>query len=345
MILCASGLRSVSGVGETQAVVRLAADAGFEGLAIGAECPVGHVTALGAAALAAGLAVPVMAAPLAEGPLEGGRRLPHLAAFEDTDERRAAIALFRSLLEMAVPLGIRHLTVYMGGVTLAAQATEIAYRFARRELLDEDDAGAPLWEAAVDERRALSGQVMDGCRYALDRILPEAEKRDVTLSIEVAGGPWSAPTPREALQLLREYTSAPVGVAWDAGKMQVLANLGIAPAAERLAALATRATIWRANQAVGIYSGYLPGLGDPPAGLPTFPVAAEKDGQAALAVLPAGISTIVSGHPDSSASELAAARQQAAEAIAAIAAASKAAQERSALDRSDLDRLGTEQRR
>ncbi|MBC8131930.1 MAG: TIM barrel protein [Deltaproteobacteria bacterium] len=306
MILCASGLRFVSGVGDPEQVIRLAADAGFDGVALGADCTRGHITALAAAALAAGLAVPVVAAPLADAPLGVGRRLPYLASLDDSDERRAAIALFTGVLESAASLGIRTLTVHLGEVALGVDAAQIAHRYARRELLDEDEPGARLWAAALGERRALSGLVSDACRYALDRILPHAERRDIAVAIEIAAGPWSAPTPREALSLLDEYGSAPVGVVWDAARMQVLTTLGIAPAPARYAALAAGATIWRATDAVGVESGYLPGLGDPPVG----------PGDTSQPTPTTGIPVIVAGHPNSTIHEVAEARARVATALA-----------------------------
>ena len=155
-----------------------------------------------------GLTVPVMVGLLAEGRLGDGRRLPFLASLDDTDERRAAVALFSSTLDLAVPLGVRHFTVFLGAVPLGADRQAVAHRFARRELLDEDEPGARLWAAARGERRALSPAVMDACRYALDRIVPAAERRDATLALEVAGTPGRRP-PRARRSLCWRNTAVP----------------------------------------------------------------------------------------------------------------------------------------
>jgi hypothetical protein len=275
----------------------MAADAGFDGIAIGADCGRGDVAPLCAASLAVGLAVPVMSGGLPEGPLGPGRRVPYLASLDDSDERRAAVALFTSALDLAAPFGVRTLTVHLGELSLAADSTEVAYRFARRQL-EEDEPGARVWAAAVGERRAVSPLVLDACRYALDRIVPRAERRDVKVALEVAGGPWSSPSPREALYLLDEYRDGPLGLVWDEARMQMLATLGLAPPQDRRAALAAGAIVWCANDAVGIEIGYLPGLGDPPA--PNHgelePVRAD------------GVPVVVTGRPESTAAEVAAAR-------------------------------------
>ncbi|MEO8214316.1 MAG: hypothetical protein ABI560_14040, partial [Myxococcales bacterium] len=301
VILCASGLRFVSAGGDPEQLVRLAADAACDGLAIGAECTRGYVMPLIAAALSTGLTAPVMAALLAESPLGIGRRLPHLASLDDDDERRAAVALLASTLDLAIPLGVRHFTVTLGAISLGTDPRQVAWRFARRELLDEDEPGARLWTAARAERRSRSGAIVDACRDALDRILPMAERRDAAIAIEVAGDPWSVPTPRESLNLLAEYSGAPLGLVWDDARMQVLSTVGMAPAPDRRAALAAAATVWRASDAVGVQTGYLPGLGDPP---PDF---AQEFSRAARTATATSALVVVSGPVHSPVEEVAAA--------------------------------------
>ena len=221
-----------------------------------------------------------------------GRRLPYLAALEDSDERRAALELFRRVLEAAVPLGVSLYTINLGAIANRVGLGTIARRFARRELDPEEDGrGVPAWEAALAERRALSGPVRDACRTALDRIVPLAERHGATLAIEIAAGPWGLPSPREAGDLLADYREAALGIVWDDARMQVLRALGIAPAPERLTELAASAKVWRAHEAVGIETGYLPGLGDPDA-----EAGAYRD-----KVAPAA--TIVMGRPDSTLEE------------------------------------------
>jgi sugar phosphate isomerase/epimerase len=322
VILFASELRFALGRGDPGRVVRLAGDSGFEGIAIGSECPRGDVMVLCSTALRAGLAVPVISGALPDGPLGPGRRLPHLAALDDSDERRAAVSIFSSMLELAGQLGIGMLSVQLGEVALGAKADEVATRFGRREL-EEDEPGERLWAAAVGERRALSGRVLDACRYALDRILPRAERRDVALALEVAASPWSLPSPREAMDLIAEYRDGPLGVVWDDARWQALSAFGIGPGHERLVALAAAAKLRRANDAVGIETGYLPGLGDPGPGR-----SGEPDSAAREPVAPAsGVPVVVTGRPDSTASEVNAARARVAASLdaAATAAAAKAA--------------------
>jgi sugar phosphate isomerase/epimerase len=297
--LCASELRFAFGAGIPQ-IVRLAADTGFEGIAIGPACCQGDIAPLVAASVSARLVVPLAAAPLGEGPLGDGRRLPTLAAMDDSDERRAALALFVATLDAAVPLGIAIFTVDMGEVPLRTSQAEVARRFARQEL-DDEGSGARVWAAALGERRALSGSFLDACRIALDRMLRVAERRHVQLAIEIAGDPWRGPSPREALALLGEYREGPIGVVWDPARMQALRALGVAPASARRDELVAAALVLRANEAVGMEVGYLPGLGDP-----ADPDAAMSP--IAPAKPPAGASVVVTGRRDSTPDEVTRAR-------------------------------------
>jgi len=301
LIACASELRFAPGVGAAP-LVRLAGDAGFDGIALGGACGLGDVAHLVSASLAAGLTVPVVAAPLAEGPLSAGRRLPYLASLGDSDERRAAVAAFKATLDAAGTFGVRLLAVTLGEAPLHTGPAGIARRFARREL-DEGEPGSPAWKAVVAQRRALSGLVVDACRYALDRVLPAAEARDTLVVIELAADPWGIPGPKEALALMDEYRNGPIGVVWDEARMQALTALGLGPSVERATALGVAARIWRANEAVGLELGYLPGLGD-------VGGAFEPGGELSpWASVPAGVPIVVTGRTDSSAAEVARARE------------------------------------
>jgi len=281
------------------ALARAAGDAGFEGLALGPWSTRAQMLELVAAGASAGLAVPVAAAPLLEAfPLPPGKRLPFLASESDPEERLAAVELFGASLKAAGPLGVSVFTVNLGDVVLGISPGEVARRFKRREL-DEDEPGARALAAALAERRARSPQILDACRFALDRMVALAERANVAIALEVSGGPWGTPTPREAATLLDEYREAPLGVVWDDARLQVLWTLGVPPLRERAEALAAAARLRRANEAVGLDVGFLPGQGDPDA--------------AVTAALPppsdAELPVVVSGRFDSTLDELRRARE------------------------------------
>jgi sugar phosphate isomerase/epimerase len=311
VILCGTELWPPSGEGRDHAI-GLSVDLGFEGLAIGGWYTRADAIELVAAASASGLNVPVAAAPLLERPLPPGKRLPYLASADDPEERRAAAALIATTLSAAAPLGVRTFTVSLGDVGLGVAPDRLA-RWFRRSEMEEDEPGGEALAAALAERRARSPGLLDACRAALDLVIPAAERTGTTLAIELAAGPWGLPTPREASALLEEYRQAPIGIVWDQARMSVLARLGAAPSSERADQLATSTRLWRANEAVGIEVGYLPGQGEP-----------AND---AAAIRPHDDSTpiVITGRRDSTSDEIRRAVETTRARVRALAAANAAA--------------------
>ena len=121
-----------------------------------------------------------------------------------------------------------------------------------------------------------------------------AERAGLTLALPVAATPWQLPSPREAGELVEAFAGAPVGLVWDPGRLSVLAALGLAISDERLRALAGAAVLAIDNDAVGIRAGFLPGLG-------------ERDARVAALAPGATVPHIVTGGPDATDAEIAAA--------------------------------------
>jgi hypothetical protein len=243
------------------AIVRAAAEAGARGVHFGASADLELALPIVLAASRAGLEIDSLTLPLAERPLRGDRRLPRLSA-PSSEERAAAIALAEQGAGTVAGVA-RRLLLDFGSVTLATPPWTIERAFARRALDDdEDDRGARGLADALAERRHRRPEVMDACRWALEALVPVAERHGATLVIPVGATPWHAPSPREAGELLALFTGAPVGLAWDPGRLSVLAALGLAISDDRLKTLAERATLAVENDAVGLRVGYLPGLGE-----------------------------------------------------------------------------------
>ncbi len=293
MVVLSTELRPPRAVGPDR-IVRLAAETGAGGLALGADGDLETISAgsLVGSAIRLGLEVPVLALPLPERPLPRGRRLPRLGA-PAADERTAAIALAERGLEVGASFGVRAVLVDFGPVALAASAGDYARAFARREV-DEEDPGGKLLADALAERRSRGAEISDACRWALERLLGVAGRRGVAVALVLGVAPWQAPSPREAGDLVATFGGAALGVAWDPGRLSALSAHGLPIGDDRLAALAAAAIVAIENDAVGLDAGYLPGLG-------------ERDPRLAGHVPPAGVPRIVTGGPDSTDVEVAAA--------------------------------------
>jgi hypothetical protein len=274
-------------------ITRLAAETGAQGIHLGGGCDLEILSGspLVASALRLGLELPSVALPLAERVLPAGRRLPRLAA-PARDEREAAISLAARGLAAAGSFGARIAVVDFGPVALTADAGAFSRAFARRAI-GPDDPGGVLLANALGERRARAPEILDACQWALERLLRAADGAGLRLAVQVGVTPWQSVSPREA-DVLREIFGGAFGVAWDPGRLSLLATLELPVADERLKSLASSAVVVIENDAVGVEAGYLPGLGERTRGL------------AALGP-PAAAPRVVTGHPGSTDAEVAAA--------------------------------------
>jgi hypothetical protein len=293
MVLLASDVRLPRDSGG-DALLRLAADAGADGIHLAAGCDLELFPRLATGALQAGVGVAGLTLPVADRPLAAGRRLPRLAAHA-RDEREAAIALALLGIDAAVPVGARFAVLDFGELALAVRPGELARAFARAEM-DEEETGGRLLAAAVTERRARGAEVGDACRWALERLVRAAERSGLTLALPVAATPWQAPTPREARLLIDAFAGASLGLVWDPGRLSVLATLGLGASDERLRAVAGEAVLALENDAIGIEAGFLPGLG-------------EREARIAALGPPVSVPRVVTGRLDSTAGEVTAAVQ------------------------------------
>ena len=274
-------------------ITRLAAEAGAAGIHLGGGCDLEILSgaALVSSALRLGLELPSVALPLAERALPAGRRLPRLAA-PARDEREAAIALAARGLAAAGSFGARIAVVDFGPVALAADAAMFAQAFARRAI-GRGEPGGELLANAVAERRAQTPEILDACQWAIERLLQAADRAGLRLAVQIGVTPWQSLSPREA-DTLRETFGGAFGVAWDPGRLSLLATLELPVADGRLKSLAAAALVVIENDAVGAEAGYLPGLG-------------ERSERLAAFAPPASAPRVVTGRPGSSDDELAAA--------------------------------------
>jgi sugar phosphate isomerase/epimerase len=267
MILCGTALRPFSSVGPAP-IVRLAADAGFAAIAVDSwpwgGCLLPDVQALAAEAAGAGMRIGLVRAPLPEEKLGRRKRLPHLAALGDKEERLAAVTLCRRVIERTRDLGAALVLLDFGRVTLPVREPDVRRLFARRELGQGNDreTGQRLLDAALADRRANGQALMDACRRALDRLLPVAEAHGAKLLVKPAATPWQVPSPRETMELCASMTGAPIAPVFSPARLTMLHALGLPLSAERREALRKAAALFEATDAVGLEHPLVPGLGE-----------------------------------------------------------------------------------
>jgi hypothetical protein len=292
MVVLATEIRPPQADGGER-LTRLAAETGAAGIHLGAGCDQELVAGgpLVRSALRLGLEVPSLTVPIAERRLASGKRLPRLSA-PDRDERGAAIALAERGLSLGSSFGAATALLDFGGVSLAATFGEVAEAFARRALAADEPGGLRLADALA-ERRARGPEILDACRWSLERLVGAAERAGMRLSLQLGVTPWQAPSPREASDLHETFGGA-LGIVWDPARLAVLAALELAIADDRCKALAAAASVLLDSDAVGLVPGYLPGLG-------------ERDARFTAFSPPDTALRIVTGAADATDSEVAAA--------------------------------------
>jgi hypothetical protein len=277
--------------------VRLASDMGCDGLAVEAGaggCALDEVPGLVAEAAGAGLVCPALFGPIPPERLAPGKRLPHLCAWDDKEERLAAVRLAGKAMEIGRSLGVLSFAFELGPVKLALPAGAVR-RLHARGALDEDEPGQADLARLLEERRRKSARVLDASRAALEGMVHTAERLAATLLLPVARVPWAAPSPREAGLLLSEFAGAPLRAVVAPARRAALAALGMPGAPDRWAAIEEAVGLTLFTDAVGLDADLAPGLGE----LDYAPLA----GRALEA--PA----VVSGRPDTSVAEAIAARE------------------------------------
>lgn len=262
MLGCTTGLRPPDRFGP-DAIAALAADAGFQALALIEGCRLDLLPGVVRAAADVGLAVPMLAAPMTEGPLGPGKRLPYLAAIEDKDERLAALALLEKTISAGRDVGASRYLIDLGPAPLTIRQAAFRDAFDRAQL-DEGEPGHRIFRDALAERRSIAPRLMDAARGALERASRLAEAGGVELVLGFATTPWGLPSPREALQLLGELTGAPMGLAFEPARWAVIERLGLEGPPGRRADLQAVATVHIAADAVGLTHDLIPGSGELP---------------------------------------------------------------------------------
>jgi hypothetical protein len=260
MVVLATEIRPPQADGGER-LTRLAAETGATGIHLGAGCDLELVAGgpLVRSALRLGLEVPSLTLPLTERRLATGKRLPRLVA-PDRDERGAAITLAERGLSLGSSFGARVALLDFGGVSLAATFAEVAEAFARRALAADDPGGLRLADALA-QRRARGPEILDACRWSLERLVGAAERAGMRLSLQLGVTPWQAPSPREASELHETFGVA-LGMVWDPARLSILSALDLAITDDRLKALSASTSVVMENDAVGLVAGYLPGLGE-----------------------------------------------------------------------------------
>jgi len=183
-----------------------------------------------------------------------------LASPDDTARRWAVKQGFRSI-ELAESVGAKVICLHLGQVTVE---THLSWALEQRYLAGQ--AGTAAYEAlrakVVQQREERASIHMDAAQRSLAELVERACHAGVRLGLENRRYPFEIPTPAELGLLLREHDQSAVGLWYDTGHAQVLANLGFHGPDDWLAAFADRIVGVHLHDCVGQRDHLVPHMGE-----------------------------------------------------------------------------------
>jgi sugar phosphate isomerase/epimerase len=213
---------------------------------------VARLSQLGAEAIALDPTLPPELAEAIEGlPIAAvaWRGRPRLCA-GDKAERLAAVDAAQVAVRLAGSTGAGLCVVALGNADVRWDPVELARRFARDE-----------WSAKrlLEERRSVVARHVDAVRFAIERLIPIAERESARIGIVTRAQLVELPDAEEAAALLDEFRGAPIGYWHDTASAYREELLGGAPAGEWLALNPIGANC---ADSCGLGAPLAPGLGE-----------------------------------------------------------------------------------
>ena len=203
---------------EAAPFAKLAADLGATGIELDCRIPEPRFEEVVRAAHDHGLAISSLEA-LCPHPAELARRGPAPGlvplANPDESERRVAVRLHRSVLERAADAGVPVVVLTLGRVELPGDATLPALEDAREV------------RQYLERRAAAAARYSDAARFALDALVPVAERLGRVLAIAMPGELAGVPSFQELSTLVADFRGAPLGAWLDTAAITRLARAGI----------------------------------------------------------------------------------------------------------------------
>jgi sugar phosphate isomerase/epimerase len=152
-------------------------------------------------------------------------------------ERERALKLTRQTMETADEFGARFVVLHLGRIQRLRGMTDgLLSQVRQRGSADRAYCRAKL--EAVRKREESSGVYLNRVMAALEPLLEEASKRNLTLVVENRSDFEAVPTERELLELLRHFDTPHFRYWHDFGHAQMRESLGLLDHAQWLAEIA-----------------------------------------------------------------------------------------------------------
>ena len=141
------------------------------------------------------------------------------------EERRRAVSLTISTIEMAARFGVDRIVLHLGRALQPGGTEKLEALALKGGLHGREYVKLKLELVAARERA--SKAALERVKSALDELIPHAEKHGVKLGVETRSHYEQVPTMQEMERLLVDYAECPwIGTWHDFGHVQRQANLG-----------------------------------------------------------------------------------------------------------------------
>ncbi len=199
--------------------------------------------------------------PAPTGPSPYRRSADALLSSLDEAARRWAVAQGERCLQFAAEMGARAICVHLGTVEMP---THLEWALEQRYLSGQTSSPAflRLRDQIIAERAQRQAPHLEAARRSLDELAAAAMRLGVCIGIESRRFYREIPTWDELAILLKDHDPQTVGFWYDAGHVQVLANLGFHEHQAWLDAFAGRIVGVHLHDVIGLRDHLLPGLGE-----------------------------------------------------------------------------------
>ncbi len=179
---------------------------------------------------------------------------------DDKEERDLAVEYTKTTVQQASELEARVAILHLGGIPLKTDLDRL-YEFYDQGQYESEEA-ILLKKHLTEERKDKARVYLDRVLLCLDRLLPLAEKLEVTIGIENRYHYHEIPSYHELGQIFKEFKGAPIAYWHDVGHAHNLESLGLGGDQGFLDTYAAEMAGIHLHDAKGREDHFAPGSGD-----------------------------------------------------------------------------------
>lgn len=192
-------------------------------------------------------------------PSKGGGDL-FILSHPDREARLEAIKWTTRTIQHAGDLGACAVVLHCGRVDMAPEMEILREYFNTGRIASEE--ARTFIDRKQEERDLIKPKYMNSLRFSMDRLIPIAERQNITLGLENRYHYHELPGPDDFETLFAEFSGAPLGYWHDTGHAHANERLGITACGEMLKRYADCLVGIHLHDAIGLEDHFAPGKGE-----------------------------------------------------------------------------------